>query len=384
MHVVCAGDEDATPPTVGLIINPVAGMGGTVGLKGTDGADILREAQSRGARPAAQARASLALAQLATTAVAFRLVTGPAEMGEDAARAAGLTPEVVYELRADCSTAADTRATAVIMSALRVDLILFVGGDGTARDVYSSVGDRVPVIGVPAGVKMHSAVFGTNPANAGRLAGLYLTRNPAARLREAEIMDLDEAAIRNDRVSARLYGYARSPFERHLVQNAKSGSRPGSEQDMDAAAHQLAREMRPECLYVLGPGTTTQRIACALNLHSTLLGVDAVLDRKLIGIDVDESTLLRLMSGRESRIVVGVLGGQGSLFGRGNQQISPKIIRHAGPENIVVLSSIEKLIALGGEPLRVDTGDVELDERLAGHIKVRTGEDRSVIYKVAS
>ncbi|MGB3371830.1 MAG: hypothetical protein WBA81_14490 [Rhodococcus sp. (in: high G+C Gram-positive bacteria)] len=197
-------------------------------------------------------------------------------------------------------------------------------------------------------------------------------------------MDLDEAAIRNDRVSARLYGYARSPFERHLVQNAKSGSRPGSEQDMDAAAHQLVREMRPECLYVLGPGTTTQRIACALNLHSTLLGVDAILDRKLIGTDVDESTLLRLMSGRESRIVVGVLGGQGSLFGRGNQQISPTVIRNAGPENIVVLSSIEKLIALGGEPLRVDTGDVELDERLAGHIKVRTGEDRSVIYKVAS
>lgn len=384
MHETSTQDDDATLPTLGLIVNPVAGMGGAVGLKGTDGADILREAQSRGARPTSQARASLALTQLAATTASFRLLTGPAEMGECSARAAGLTPEAVYELADGCSTAADTRATAAIMAARPVDLILFVGGDGTARDIFSSVGDRVPMVGVPAGVKMHSALFGTNPANAGRLAGLYLSRNPVARLREAEIMDLDEAAIRNDTMSARLYGYARSPFERHLVQNAKSGSRPGSEQDLDAAAHQLARGMRPNCLYILGPGTTTQRIASALKLHSTLLGVDAVLDGKMVGTDVDESTLLRLMSGRETRIVVGVLGGQGSLFGRGNQQISPRVIREAGLDHIMVFSSIEKLIALGNAPLRVDTGDLELDERLTGYIHVQTGNDHSVIHKVAS
>ncbi|MFC9557026.1 ATP-NAD kinase family protein [Rhodococcus sp. NPDC056960] len=370
-------------PTLGLIINPVAGMGGRVGLKGTDGADILREALSRGAQPAAQDRARLALIEITAAITGFRILTGPGEMGERAARAAGLTPHVVYELLTDRSTAVDTHVVASIMAAYPVDMILFVGGDGTARDILLAVGDRVPLVGVPAGVKMHSAVFGTNPANAGRLTGLYLSRSSHVRLREAEIIDLDEAAIRTDTMSARLYGYACSPFERHLVQNAKSGTRPGSEQDLDAAAHQLAREMQPDCLYILGPGTTTQRIARALKLPSTLLGVDAVLDGTVIGSDVDEETLLRLMSGRQARIVVGVLGGQGSLFGRGNQQISAQVIRAAGIDNLIVLSSIDKLIALGSAPLRVDTGDAQLDEMLAGHIRIRTGHDHSVVHKVA-
>jgi len=182
------------------------------------------------------------------------------------------------------------------------------------------------MLGVPAGVKMHSAVFGSTPANAGHLAALFLTGSPRAHLRDAEVMDLDEDAIRTGTVSAQLYGYARSPFERRLVQNAKAGSVPGENETLDAVARQVADSMRDGRIYVLGPGTTTRRVADALGISSTLLGVDAVLDRKAIGLDLNEQELLRLLAGRQAEILVSVLGGQGSLFGRGNQQISAEVI----------------------------------------------------------
>jgi predicted polyphosphate/ATP-dependent NAD kinase len=376
-------DGDVTTPTLGFLVNPVAGMGGSVGLKGTDGVGILREAKRRGALPGAETRAVRALKRLAATTSSFRVLSGPDEMGATAARAAGLMPEMLGRSNSGDSTAADTIVAAHVMAERAVDLILFVGGDGTARDVLAAVGDRVPLLGVPAGVKMQSAVFGTSPENAGHLAGLFLARSPAVTLREAEVMDLDEEAIRGDRLSARLYGYAVSPFERHLVQNAKSGSGAGSERDLDAAARQLADTMLAGCLYILGPGTTTRRVAEALGLPSTLLGVDVILDGQLIGADADEHSLLHLMSNHEARIVVSILGGQGSLFGRGNQQISSKVIEKAGLENILVFASLDKLIALDNSPLRVDTGDSELDTRLAGYIRVRTGADRSTILRIA-
>lgn len=369
-------------PALGLIVNPVAGMGGSVGLKGTDGLHILREARRRGAQPTAGTRARSALTRLASTTNPMRVLTGSGAMGEDDCLAAGFDPVVIHRHQPGNPTAADTRALASALASRPVDLLLFVGGDGTARDVLAAVGDRVPLLGVPAGVKMHSAVFGTSPRNAGQLARLYLSRSPAAPLREAEVMDLDEAAFRDDRVLARLYGYARSPYERHLAQNAKAGSRAGEDASVTAAAQQVVAHMRPECLYLLGPGTTTRRVANALGVPSTLLGVDAVLDGKSVGLDLDEQSLLRLAAGHETYIVVGILGGQGSLFGRGNQQLSPAVIRTAGLDRIIVISSIEKLIALNAAALRVDTGDDELDAQLSGYIRIVTGPDRSTVFKI--
>jgi predicted polyphosphate/ATP-dependent NAD kinase len=369
-------------PTLGLIVNPVAGMGGSVGLKGTDGLEILREARRRGAQPTAGARARLALNRLAAATKPARVLTGSDDMGENDARAAGFAPIVIHRHDPGDPSAADTRALASVLATRSVDLLLFVGGDGTARDVLAGVGDRVPLLGVPAGVKMHSAVFGTSPRNAGHLAGLFLNGSPAAPLREAEVMDLDEAAFRDDRVSARLYGYARSPYERHLAQNAKAGSRVGKDASVAAAAQQIAARMRPGCLYVLGPGTTTRHVAEALGVPSTLLGVDAILDGESVGLDLDEQSLLRLAADHETYIVVSILGGQGSLFGRGNQQLSPAVIRKAGLDRIIVISSIEKLVALVTAALQVDTGDDELDAQLSGYIRIVTGLDRSTVFKI--
>lgn len=372
------------PAMLGLVVNPFAGMGGSVGLKGTDGEEIVKEAVRRGASPHANDKAVGALTLLSTILPGLQILTASGAMGEDAACNAGFRPMVLHRPQQGESTGDDTIAAASAMADRGVDLLLFVGGDGTARDVLTAVDDRVPILGVPAGVKMHSAVFATNPNNAGLLAGLHLTRNPSAIVREAEVMDLDEAAFREDRLSARLFGYAKSPFERRLSQNAKAGAGPGEDAALDAVARQVAAAMQTGRLYILGPGTTTRRVSHALGLPSTLLGVDAVLDGKAIGLDLDECALLQLMQHGETQIIVGVLGGQGSLFGRGNQQISAEVIRRTGRDRITVIASIEKLIALGGAPLHVDTGDEEIDALLSGYIRVETAPGRSTPFRVTT
>lgn len=371
-----------TAPLLGFIVNPVAGMGGRVGLKGTDGEAILHEAMRRGARPTARERAAKALARLTASLPQVRVLTVAGPMGEEVAREAKIEPGVLHPSHAGASTGADTRMAAEAMAAQGVDLILFAGGDGTARDILGASGHQIPMLGVPAGVKMHSAVFGTTPSNAGHLAALFLAGSPSAQLRDAEVMDLDEDAIRTGTVSARLYGYARSPFERRLAQNAKAGAVPGETETLDAAARHLAKGMRDGTVYIVGPGTTTRRVSDALGIASTLLGVDAILDGKAVGLDLNEQALLRIISGRRAEILVGVLGGQGSLFGRGNQQISAEVIRRVGRDNINVIATVEKLINLPAAALQVDTGDAEIDAMLTGHIPVITGPGRTALVRV--
>ncbi|WP_339652094.1 ATP-NAD kinase family protein [Halopseudomonas pelagia] len=369
---------------IGLIVNPIAGMGGRVGLKGTDGMAVLEEARRRGARPLSSGRALQALKRLAASNTPFTLVTGAGELGEDVSRAAGLEPVVVYRSLTESSGPDNTRNLAIAMVEASVDLVLFAGGDGTARDVLSALNDQVPLLGIPTGVKMYSAVFGTNPENAGDLVARFIAGEPSVRFREAEIMDIDEAAMRNDQVSAQLYGYASSPYERHLVQNAKSGSGPSENIALDALCRQVVREMQPDCLYIIGPGTTTRRVMAALGLPATLLGVDVVRNGALIGSDLNEQALLQLVEGREARIIVSILGGHGSLFGRGNQQISSEVIRRVGHQHIDVITSMDKLISLETGGLRVDTGDAEVDAMLTGYMRVRTGSDRAVYVRVRS
>ncbi|WBS00679.1 NAD(+)/NADH kinase [Pseudoduganella sp. SL102] len=376
---------DARPVVIGLIVNPVAGMGGRVGLKGTDGAGTVAEARRRGARPGSPDRAVKALCHLSASAptAAVTVMTGSDALGEDAARAAGFVPVIVHR-PAGASTADDTRAAALAMLAAGVELLLFAGGDGTARDILDAVGDRVPIIGIPAGVKMYSAVFGTSPASAAALAARFLARDPAVRVREAEVMDIDEDAVRADRVSTRLYGVAQSPFLPALSQNAKAGSILREDVALEAACRQVARDMLPGRLYIVGPGTTTRRVMAALSLPSTLLGVDLVLDGRLVASDLDEAGLLRWMDGRETWLITGVLGGHGALFGRGNQQISSNVLRRVRRDHIIVIASVDKLLGLAPRRLTVDTGDVELDAGLAGYLPVRTGPDRSLFFQVQS
>jgi predicted polyphosphate/ATP-dependent NAD kinase len=378
------GASERRPRALGLIVNPIAGMGGRVGLKGTDGPDVLAEAVRRGARPDSASRTLRALRRLTTVTEPITIFTGAGELGEVVAREAGFDPVVVHSSLNSHSGPEDTRAIANALLESSVDLLMFAGGDGTARDVAGVVSDRIPVLGIPTGVKMYSAVFGTTPENVGTLAAHFLNLDPAVRVREAEVMDIDEISVREDRVSTRLYGFVRSPHLRNLSQNAKAGSLPGESIALEGVSHQIASEMRPGCLYILGPGTTTRRVMDALQLPSTLLGVDVVLDGKVVGSDLNEAALLQLMDGRETHLIVGVLGGHGSLFGRGNQQISAEVIRRVGRTRIVVVASVEKLLALEARCLHVDTGDDEVNAMLAGYMPIRTAPDRSVFYLVKS
>ena len=372
-----------TQPRLGLIINPLAGIGGSVGLKGSDGIEIQKKALELGAVPQAPRRAIEAMERLKDVK-GLQVVTYPGEMGEEAARACSFEPEVIGTIAPGKTTAQDTQNAASEMQQQDVDLLLFAGGDGTARDIYRAVGTSMAVLGIPAGVKIHSAVYATHPQSAGQLAALYL-QGRVSGLREVEVMDIDEEAFRQNRLSVRLYGYLKIPFRSSLVQNQKMPS-SGEASALAGIAEDVVTKMEEGVLYIIGPGTTTRAITEKMGLEKTLLGVDAVLNRELVARDASESQLLALLEEHgegKARIVVTPIGGQGYLFGRGNQQISPKVIEKVGREQIIAVSTPEKLYALGSQPLLVDTGNRAVDEKLAGYLIVVTGYNEQAVRKVA-
>jgi predicted polyphosphate/ATP-dependent NAD kinase len=368
---------------LGLIVNPIAGMGGRVGLKGTDGVDTLDKARELGAVSTSPTRAVDALKRLIPLKDVIDLMTYPHEMGEDEAREAGLNPIVIGSITSGATSSQDTMSAARELETLGVDLILFAGGDGTARDIYETINGRVPALGIPAGVKIQSGVFAINPARAGDLAAKFLTGEDM-KLRELEVMDIDEEAYREDRLSAKLYGYLRVPFQETVIQSSKEASGGSEEITLEAIASEVVEEMDDEHLYIIGPGTTTRPIAQLIGVEKTLLGVDVVKGGKLVASDVNEERLLELIEGEKARIIVTVIGGQGFVFGRGNQQISPRVIRRVGRENVIIVATPEKLAALKGRTLLVDTGDPEVDEMLSGYHKVVTGYARRSVYKIWS
>lgn len=368
---------------LGLIINPIAGIGGRVGLKGSDGAEIQQEALRLGAQPQAHLRATQALEALTPLSESLELITPSGEMGENVAVHSGFYPQVIGRRATGPTSPEDTRQAAREMRSLGVNLLLFAGGDGTARDIYSAVGANYPVLGIPAGVKIHSAVFATHPHQAGQIAAAYL-RGERVHLREGEVVDLDEETYRAGTVITRLYGYLQTPYLPHLMQNRKVPTPPSEVVRAEAIAAEVVEGMEPGWLYVLGPGTTTRSIAHRLGFPKTLVGVDVFTNNSVAALDVSEAHLLRLLESLPGKIIVTPIGGQGFIFGRGNQQIGPAVIQRVGRENIIVVSLAEKLNALRGEPLLVDTGDPQVDALLAGYLPVTIGYREKVMYRVAA
>jgi len=371
---------------VGLIVNPLAGIGGRVGLKGSDGTAIVERALALGAVPAAGARAAETLSHLRDLASVLDLGTYPAEMGAEIARETGFEPAVLGSLDGTGSggrtTGEDTRRAALDLREWGAELIVFAGGDGTARDLTTSVAATVPVIGIPAGVKIHSGVFAVSPRHAADVIGDFLAGR--ARLEEREVLDIDEDLFRAGIVAPRLYGYLTVPCVRDLVQRAKSASRSDPSTARGVAFGVLGEMERDrDAYFILGPGSTVKAVGDELQVDKTLLGVDLYHDGRLIGTDLNESQLLAAIEGHHAKIVVTVIGGQGYIFGRGNQQLSPKVIQAVGRDNIMVIATLDKLHALGG-PLRVDTGDPECDQLLAGYFRVITGERERAIWQVRS
>jgi predicted polyphosphate/ATP-dependent NAD kinase len=351
-------------PVIGFLVNPIAGMGGSVGLKGTDGkAD---EARSRGALPHAQDRAAITLAPLKGIPDLSFLSCGGG-MGEAVLRQSGISRyRVVYTARGE-STAEDTQSAVRAFVAQEADLILFCGGDGTARDVFAAAGRDVPILGIPAGVKMYSAVFAVDPAAAAALlSGPY-------GIADGDVVDVDEAAYRAGTLTTRLYGVARVPARASLTQPAKQVF---EEADEERAKEEIARfmgeVMLPDTLYILGAGTTTEAIARRLGIEKTLLGVDAVLNGRIIAADADEKVLLSLTEKYPgARIVVSPIGAQGFILGRGSQQISPAVVRRVGVSRVIVVATPHKLQET--PVLYVDSGDPLIDAGFGQSVQVISG-----------
>ena len=371
--------KHASVKTVGLIVNPIAGMGGAVGLKGTDGKAILEKAIILGAEPIAPVRAESFLSELKPFRRKIRFIVGAGKMGEDEARNCGFASTVLGKTKNETS-AEDTIEVAKRIRDVGVDLLIFCGGDGTVRDILNAVEPNLPVLGIPTGVKMHSAVFAVESRAAARIAMKFLWAELP--LREAEVMDVDEKAFREGRVSAKLYGYVLTPYEPSLIQGVKMAS-PMTKSEIRnqaAIAIYVIENMKTDVIYVIGPGTTTRTIGDLLDSKKTLLGVDLFYNKKLIGKDVNEKQILEKIKGKTAKIIITPIGGQGFIFGRGNQQISPKVIQHVGRDNIIIIATEGKLRYL--KSLRVDTADPRLDDTLRGYIKVISDYKKERVMRI--
>jgi predicted polyphosphate/ATP-dependent NAD kinase len=365
---------------LGLIINPVAGLGGSVALKGSDGAQTAAKAIELGAQPKANSRTKAALEILLPYKEQLVIYTVNGEMGEQTAKALGFNVEVVYNTDA-VTTPDDTESAAQVLKNADVDLVLFAGGDGTARNICHAIEDTVPVLGIPAGCKIHSGVYAITPKAAGRVVEM-LVKGELVTLADADVMDIDEDAFRKGTVKAKRFGEMQIPSEVRYVQAVKNGGKETDELVLSDIAAYVVSEMDEDTLYIMGSGSTVEAIMEEMGLENTLLGVDLIKDQTLVGQDLTAADLLELTHKKNTKLVITLIGGQGHIFGRGNQQLSPALIRAIGKENIIVVATKIKLQALNNRPLICDTGDNELDDELTGYIKVTTGFNDHIMYAV--
>lgn len=365
---------------IGFIVNPVAGMGGAVGLKGTDG-NAYVEALKLGAKPVTPERSKQFLSNIKNKKELF-ILAAPGGMGENAVKNFGIKYSVVGSLNSESTSAEDTKRIVKEMMSKDIDLLVFVGGDGTSRDIHDVIGLKKPVIGVPSGVKMFSSVFAVNARAAAEVVDSFVKGK--VNIVEKEVLDINEDAFRRSKLDVKLYGYSKVPAVKELVQLGKEPTHASESQreNQKAIAKHVVENMNKNVLYLLGPGTTTRTIADKLKVKKTLLGVDAVYGGKLVGEDLNERGIMKLLEKFvKAKIVVSPIGGQGFIFGRGNQEFSPEVIKSVGKKNIVIVATRGKVSKL--RCLRVDTGDHEVDEMLKGYIKVITNYNEEVMMKVA-
>tara|TARA_B100001964_G_scaffold245508_1_gene332938 strand:- start:3147 stop:4238 length:1092 start_codon:yes stop_codon:yes gene_type:complete len=349
---------------IGFLINPIAGLGGTVGLKGTDG-NTYKKALELGGTPLAAQRARVALSDCYTLNEEYLTCSGT--MGEDVLRDLKLKYKIIHKNKKK-TTAKDTKKACIAFLKMGVDLILFSGGDGTAKDIVSVVKKRVPILGIPSGVKMHSSIFAINPNTVKDL----LCNFHNMELSEGEILDVDEKSYQADHFNVQLFGYAITLKAPYRVQGRKNTFYEVPEdRSKEEIAKFVLEFMEDKTTYILSAGTTIKKICDLIGVEKTLLGVDVLKNGKVIAKDTNEKQLLKIVEqSSEVVIIVSPIGSQGFIFGRGNQQISSKVIKKVGISNIIILSTPHKLSQT--PHLFVDTGDLEIDKKLSGKKRIIT------------
>ena len=367
---------------LGIIINPYAGMGGAVGLKGTDGEDILKKAIQLGAKPISYLRAIEVLNELKGIKSSIKIITYPLEMGENIVKKMGFTPTVIGNIKTGKTTAKDTINAAREMRDLNVKLIIFFGGDGTAQDMLNAISKEIPVLGVPTGVKIHSSCFALNARKAAQIAMRFLWDELP--VLEAEVMDVDEQAFRDGILSTELKGYLLVPYEPSLLQESKMATPTtiDEKENQIRVARHVIRHFKNDLYYILGPGSTVKTICELLKIDKSLLGVDVIYNKKLIAKDVNEKELLKIINSNLSKIIVSPIGQQGIILGRGNLQISPKVINKVGKENLIIIATHYKISNLPNGCMMIDTRDLDLDAKLKGYIRVIVDNNELRIVKI--
>lgn len=364
---------------IGFLVNPVAGLGGRAGFKGSDSLENQQKALAAGYEKTAASRAVQCLSKV-NNLDQCRFYTPDGEMGGQILEWLHIPYQSIFETR-DITTRWDTIQAIRKMVDLHVDLIVFCGGDGTARDVCEARGDGVAVLGIPAGVKMYSGCFSINPAAGGELLADYISGKPCV-LEQREVMDLDESCLGQYAVCAKLYGYLSVVDLGARLQGPKVASVVETN-ETELLVSALAEQMLPDVLYIIGPGSTTFQLKKRICGDGTLIGVDVVRNGELLCRDADEKNLLRYLEEYPSaQIIVTCIGGAGFLFGRGNPQISASVIRKVGRENLVLAVTKSKLLSLNQKPMYVDTTDPELDKILSGYYKIILSEAESTVYRV--
>ena len=372
--------ENAPKFKLGIVVNPFAGIGGALALKGSDGAVIREKALAMGAEKKANEKMAKALSILEALSGKFTVVTASGDMGETVCESLGIPYEVVYTPEAEQTEGEDSERAAQAMVDAKVDLLLFAGGDGTARNICSVVGTQIPVLGVPAGCKIHSGVYCVSPSAAGQVVSQMIAGELVSEM-DAEVRDIDENAFREGKVIAKHYGEMRVPAELTYVQAVKMGGKEDEALVLDDVAAYVGEIMddEPDTYFVMGSGSTVGAVMDYLGLDNTLLGVDVVKQGELIASDVTATELIALTHSKPTKVILTVIGGQGHILGRGNQQLSPAFIRQIGKQNMIVVATKQKLQALNGKPLRLDSSDTALDAELAGAFSVITGYKDKVL-----
>ncbi len=366
---------------IGLIVNPVAGLGGRAAFKGSDDIGNQERALKAGYEKNACKRAEECLRHVKGLGKCM-FIAPKGEMGGRIVEKLAIPYQSipVFHKR---TTRRDTLDCLEVFKKEKADLIVFCGGDGTARDVCEGCGEEIPVLGIPAGVKMYSGCFAVNPQMAGNLLNDYI-RDRCCSFELREVMDLDEKFLGNYSVSSRLYGYLSVLNAGERLQGAKTAS-PPDPFEVEALAEKIVSEMKRDVLYIIGPGSTTYQIKKAACGDGTLIGVDAVRNGRMIGKDADEKTLIDLIrENRAAEIIVTCIGGAGFVFGRGNQQISADVIRLVGKEHIHLAVTKSKLAGLNQRPMYVDTGDKGIDGYLSGYYQINFNKRESTVYKIQS
>lgn len=368
---------------LGVVVNPYAGIGGSVGLKGSDGAEIRNQALQLGAELRAAERMQRALSKLDQHKHQLDVFCFSGDMGENSLRDAGFIPNVIGKANTNPSSEQDTLNALDAFLSTKVDLILFAGGDGTARLLVDKLPSNQVVLGVPAGVKIHSGVYAISPEAAGELLHHFLS-GQLVNIAMRDVKDIDEDALRNGKVSARYYGELCVPEVHQLLQQVKNAGVEKDELAQVDVAQELINQLDDRTLYLVGTGSTTHLFLQELGLDGSLLGVDLLLNRQLIGKDLTASELLKAINQHQGpiKIIVTAIGGQGHIFGRGNQQFSPDVIKKVGKDNILIAAARGKILSLAGRPLLVDTHDPELDRALEGLYPVIAGYQDIIWYPV--